>query len=135
MLLLSYNITVLILVVYVLTRQISTFFSHAVFDSYGAVRRQYKCEHDNHRDLYCVGDDHSELRRCTSSGKHWGFLTGGTTARNGYQMCDGAGDPDNRWPADRTTRPAKRGFHTAAIKHGAAASEATASQRLASKDV
>ncbi|KMQ97122.1 nucleosome-remodeling factor subunit nurf301 [Lasius niger] len=57
-------------VVYVLTRQINTFFSHAVFDSYGAVRRQYKCEHDNHRDLYCVGDDHSELRRCTSSGKH-----------------------------------------------------------------
>ncbi|KMQ97123.1 hypothetical protein RF55_2565 [Lasius niger] len=47
-------------------------------------------------------------------------------------MCDGAGDPDNRWPADRTTRPAKRGFHTAAIKHGAAASEATASQSASS---
>lgn len=49
-------------------------------------------------------------------------------------MCDGPGDPDNRRPAYRTTGSTERGFHTATIKYGAAASEATASQRLAFKD-
>lgn len=50
-------------------------------------------------------------------------------------MCDSAGDPDNRRSAYRITGFAERGFHTATIKYGAAASEATASQRLMSKDV
>lgn len=98
-----------------------SFANHANFDGC-AVGRNYKHEHDDHRNLHRISNDYSELRHDSNFGKYRSFFISRATTRHNNQMCNGASYSNSRGPANCAAGFAGRRFHAAAIKYGATTS-------------